>query len=131
MTNESEQEAGGRAGANPPGSRVASGRSPTPGGKGVRIARRTKRPARAAPGATTAARLLTEAQVTDGLRLDAEDLAVLKRCCSLRPPRNAAAIVSAIKARLEYSQRKPKTEVEHSGGIEVTRIERVIVDPKP
>lgn len=101
---------------------MASGRSPAPGGKGVRLARSSKRPARAAPGATTAAQLLTEAQVTDGLRLDADDLAVLKRCCSLRPPRNAAAIVSAIKARLEYSHAKPKQAVEVSGKVTLEQL---------
>lgn len=109
---------------------MASGRSPGPGGKGVRIARRSKRPSRAAPGATSAAELLTEAQVTDGLRLDADDLAVLKRCCSLRPPRNAAAIVSAIKARLEYSQRKPTTAIEHSGGMRLTFVSSYADPPK-
>jgi len=60
---------------------------------------------------------LTEAQVLDGLRLDAEAIAALRACSGLRPPRNAVAIVGAIKARLEWSQPKPKQQVEHSGHV--------------
>ena len=103
--------------------------SRSPLGKGVRVARSTKRPALVAPsGSREAARLLSEAEVRDGLRLDPDAIAALKACCSLRPPRNALAIVSAIKARLEWSQPKPKQEVEHSGGIQITKIERVVLD---
>ena len=63
------------------------------------------------------------ADLTDGLRLDSEDIDVLKACCSKRPPRNAAAIVSAIKARLEYSQPKPKQQLEHSGSVKYELID--------
>jgi hypothetical protein len=61
--------------------------------------------------------LLSLAQVSESLRLTTLDITVLRKCCSLRPPRNAIAIVGAIKARLEWSQPKPKQEVEHSGAI--------------
>lgn len=92
-------------------------------GKGVvRVARSTKRPALRAPaGSREAARLLSEAEVYDSLRLDDEALDALRACCSLRPPRNAAAIVSAIKTRLEFSQPKPvqKSEVDVRGTIQV------------
>jgi hypothetical protein len=63
--------------------------------------------------------LLSEGQVAEGLRLDSADIAVLKLCCTDKPPRNAAAIVAAIRARLEYSQSKPKQAVEHSGTVYV------------
>jgi hypothetical protein len=87
-------------------------------GKGVRVSRTTKRPATRSPnGVAAARRLLTEVEVTEGLRLDSEDLRVLRACCSMRPPRNAGAIVAAMKARLEYSQRKPVVGVEHSGNV--------------
>jgi hypothetical protein len=42
----------------------------------------------------------------------------------MRPPRNAVAIVGAIKARLEYSQPKPKQEIGLSGDVTYT-----LVDP--
>ena len=50
------------------------------------------------------------------LRLDQAAIDTLNACCSKRPPRNAASIVSAIKTRLEYSQPKPKQQVELDAG---------------
>ena len=126
-------QAGSRAEGSPPSpARSIASLPPATGGKGW--SRRSKAPRSKLPnGAVEARRLLTEAEVLDGLRLDDEALAALRACCSLRPPRNAASIVAAIKARLEYSQPKPRQEIQHSGGIEITRVERVIVDgdPKP
>jgi hypothetical protein len=72
--------------------------------------------------------LLSIAEVSEGLRLDDGDLDTLRACCSKSPPRNAGAIVAAIKLRLEFSQPKPQQKIEHSGSIEVTKIERVVVD---
>lgn len=89
-----------------------------PPGKGVRVSRTTKRPMLRAPlGTRQAEALLSEADVLEQLRLDPDALAALRACCSLRPPRNAAAIVAAIKTRLEFSQSKPKQQVEHSGTV--------------
>jgi hypothetical protein len=82
---------------------------------------------RAPLGTRQAEKLLTEAQVLDGLRLDREALDALRACCTLRPPRNSLAIVSAIKARLEYSQPKPAQKIEASGaggGPIVVRVDR-------
>lgn len=88
----------------------------------VRVSRVTKAPGRAAAGTKAAARLLTEIEVREGLRLDSDDLAVLKACCSHRPPRNAAAIVRAIQVRLEYSQTKPKQEIGLSGTVTLEQL---------
>lgn len=107
------------------------GSGPSGAGKGVRVSRVSKRPSTRTPnGVAAARRLLSEAEVTEGLRLDSEDIRVLKACCSMRPPRNAAAIVSAIKARLEYSQRKPQQEVAHSGTLSITVIDPFATGPK-
>jgi hypothetical protein len=114
--------------------RVSGNDPKTDAGKGVRLmsprlSRLTKQPmVRRRNGQAEAARLLSIAEVADGLRLDAEALEMLRRC-STHPPRNAASAVAAIKLRLEFSQPKPKQKVQHSGSLEVTRIERVIVDP--
>ena len=90
-----------------------------------RIARSTGRASnRVAPGAAAAAKLLSEAEVRDGIRLDSEDVRVLRLCCTDDPPRNAVAIVSAIKLRLEYSQPKPKQEI----GVEA-RVAYSLIDP--
>lgn len=67
----------------------------------------------------TAAQKLSEAQVREGLRLEDEDLDVLRRFSRGDLPRNAAAAMQAIRTRLEYSQPKPSTQVEHSGGLEI------------
>lgn len=72
--------------------------------------------------------MLSIAEVSEGLRLDDGDLETLRACCSKRPPRNAGAIVAAIKLRLEFSQPKPQQKIEHSGSVEITKIERVVVD---
>jgi hypothetical protein len=96
---------------------------PFTGGKGVlvRVSRKTKRPVVHAPsGVRQAERLLTEAQVAERLRLDESAIAALNACCTLRPPRNAASIVAGIKARLEYSQPKPKQEIGLSGKVSIT-----------
>lgn len=78
----------------------------------------TKRPTtRKARGALRAAKLLSEAEVRDRLRLDEDAIAALNACCTLRPPRNAASIVSGIKTRLEYSQPKPKQELDLGGNV--------------
>ena len=58
------------------------------------------------------------------LRLDDDAIAALNACCTLRPPRNSAAIVSAIKTRLEFSQPKPKQEVGLSGSVAIQ-----VIDP--
>jgi len=94
-------------------------------GKGVRVSRRSKRPTTVLPhGAAQARKLLSEAEVREGLRLDDDALEALKACCTLRPPRNAASIVAGIKARLEYSQPKPRQEIGVSGDVTFT-----LVDP--
>jgi hypothetical protein len=90
-------------------------RSAPVAGKGVRVSRVSKRPGRAPAGSREAARILSELEVREGLRLDQAAIDTLRACCSMRPPRNAAAIVNAIKARLEYSQPKPKQEIGVSG----------------
>ena len=101
-----------------------------PSGKGVRVARSTKRPALRAPsGSREAERLLSEAEVVKRLRLDPDALAALRACCSLHPPRNAAAIVAAIKTRLEFSQPKPKQEVEHSGSVTYQLVDPYAKEP--
>jgi hypothetical protein len=69
-----------------------------------------------------AARLLSEAQVAEQLRLDPDAIAALKACCTLRPPRNAAAIVAGIRARLEYSQSKPKQSLEVTGKLSLEQL---------
>lgn len=110
------------------GHSVPNGYSGDPG-KGVRVARSTKSPSHKLPNGVAAARkLLSEAEVLERLRLDEDALATLRQCCSLRPPRNAGAIVAAIKARLEFSQPKPATKVEHQGNV---RIEVVNPYAKP
>ncbi len=87
-------------------------RVPGKGRVAKRIARSSKKPTDRSPnGSVAAAELLDEAQVRAGLRLDSAEVAVLKLCCTDNPPRNAAAIVSAIRTRLEYSQPKPKQEI--------------------
>jgi len=98
-------------------------------GKGVPWSRTGKRPRQRAPrGSRQAAALLSNEQVLARLRLDEEALDSLQKCCTTRPPRNAAAIVSAIKARLEYSQPKPKQEVEVSGRV---TLEALVVGSLP
>ena len=62
--------------------------------------------------------LLSEAEIRDELKMDAETLAFLKEC-SVMPGRNAASAIAAIKLRLEYSQPKPTQTVEHSGGLSI------------
>lgn len=123
MGNDSKHsQAGDRAGAPTLGSRSVAGR-PSTAGKGVRVSRVSKRPVKNNPrGVSAARRLLSEAEVTEGLRLDEEDLRILKACCAMRPPRNAAAIVSALKARLEYSQTKPKQAVEVTGKLTLEQL---------
>jgi hypothetical protein len=79
----------------------------------------TKRPGRAASGSRVARKILDEEAVREHLRLDEEAIATLKACCSMRPPRNAVAIVGAIKARLEYSQPKPKQEIGLTGDVSI------------
>lgn len=89
------------------------------------VARSSKRPRkRVARGVRQAEALLSSAEVVERLRLDPEALAALRACCSLRPPRNATAIVSAIRTRLEWSQARPAAQVEHGGTVKIE-----VIDP--
>ena len=63
--------------------------------------------------------MLTELQVREGLRLDADSLDMLRAISQGDAPRNAQSILAAIKTRLEYSQPKPTQTVEHSGGLSI------------
>lgn len=103
------------------------------GGQGGRVpplARRTGKPARRLPNAVAAARRLTEDQTREQLRLTEDEIAFLDQCASGRAPRNAFACIAAIKLKLDFTQPKPQQKVEHSGGIQVTEIRRVIVRPE-
>lgn len=66
-----------------------------------------------------ARRVLTAAQVQKALTLDAESLEVLEAMSRGRAPRNAQSILGAIRLRLDFTAAKPKTEVEHSGGLSI------------
>lgn len=95
-------------------------RGPSDSGAGgrqepIQVSRASKRPRqRVARGARQAEQLLSEPEIRERLRLDPTALAALRACCSSRPPRNALAIVSAIRTRLEWSQPKPKQEIDHN-----------------
>lgn len=66
-----------------------------------------------------ARRVLTEAQVREGLTLDADALKVLEDMSRGKAPRNAQSILGAIRLRLDFTAQKPKSEVEHSGGLSI------------
>ena len=93
------------------------------GGKGGRstrpIARRTGRPARSLPPAVGEARRLTESETLAQLRLTSDQIAFLDRCAAGRPPRNALAAITAIKLKLDFSQPKPKQQLEHTGAVRI------------
>lgn len=113
---------------------MGTGPTTESGGQGgrppVALARRTGKPARRLPNAVAVARRLTEAQTREQLRLTEDEIAFLDRCASGRAPRNAFACIAAIKLKLDFTQPKPQQKVEHSGGIQVTEIRRVIVRPE-
>jgi hypothetical protein len=98
------------------------------GGRAPSLARRTGKPARRLPNAVAAARRLTEDQTREQLRLTEDEIAFLDRCASGRAPRNAFACIAAIKLKLDFTQPKPQQKIEHSGSVEITKIERVVVD---
>lgn len=89
------------------------------------IARRTGRPAKHTPNAVAQARRLTEPETLSALRLTDDQIAFLDKCANGFPPRNAQAAIGAIKLKLEFSQRKPKQDVEVSGHV---TLETLVVD---
>lgn len=98
------------------------------GGKGLAgrpIVRRTGKPARRTPDAIVAARRLTESETLDALRLTDEQIAFLDKCARGYPPRNALAAITAIKLKLDFSQRKPKQDIDVTARV---TLEQLVVE---
>ena len=85
-------------------------------------ARWTGRPARHLPGAVSQARRLTEPETLEALRLTPDQVAFLDRCADGFPPRNALAAITALKLKLDFTQRKPKTEVDVTGKLTLEQL---------
>lgn len=97
-----------------------------------KVARRPK--SNRAPATAGLVKRLTEGEQRQELFLTPEQVAVLDKIASGKPPRNALAILKAIDLKLSYTQPKPKQAVEHSGpdGKPIPHsIEVVFVEPKP
>ena len=112
------------------GEAPSAGQDAGPGGKGgITFSRRTHRPRTIADPRETLARRLSAAEFRERAQFTEDELEILDACCSHRPPRNALAILNALKFRAEFAYPKPKQEVEHSGQVQITEIKRVVVDP--
>ncbi len=95
-------------------------------GKGVRIARSTKRPAKRAQNGVGRARKVvarfTPEQLSAELGLTQDQVDVLDRIASGRPPRNAAAIIAGIKLKLDFTQPKPTQNVNVKGTLTLEQL---------
>lgn len=74
-----------------------------------------------------ASKILTEAQFAKGIKLHKNQLDTLDAMAAgIFKPRNAIAILGAIRAKLEWGYAKPKQETELSGTVSIT-----VVSPIP
>lgn len=65
------------------------------------------------------AKLLTEQEAKDALTLTAGDAQMIQRLARGEAPRNATAILGALKFKAEHTIAKPKQEVGVDGGLQI------------